>query len=220
VACTQTGAPMPIDLAALAAADHSAVVTMEMQRGVIGDLSKLRDLANEVAELGVIDRAAELLAAARRAGLRVVHCTAEFRPDLAGSAANAPLLAAMARLPGHLVEGTPAAEVVPELGPDAGDLIESRQHGVTPFGGTSLDVTLRNLGVSTVIVAGVSVNLGVLGLAIEAVNLGYRVVVATDAVCGFPRDYAEAVMQHSMALVATRATVAELITAWGETRGS
>jgi nicotinamidase-related amidase len=76
---------------------------------------------------------------------------------------------------------------------------------------------LRRLGTSTVVVAGVSVNLGVLGLAIEAVNLGYRVVVATDAVCGFPRDYADAVMQNSLSLVATRATVAEILSAWGET---
>jgi nicotinamidase-related amidase len=211
---------VPVDLRTLAAPDHSALLTMEMQRGIIGDLANLRDLADEVADLGVIARAAELARAARQAGLRVVHCTAEFRPDLAGSARNSPLLAAMARLPGHLLAGTPAAEVVPELGPDNADLIESRQHGVSPFGGTSLDVTLRNLGVSTVVVVGVSVNLGVLGLAIEAVNLGYRVVVASDAVCGFPRDYAESVMRHSMALLAARATVDEIVSAWGETPGS
>ena len=208
---------MPVDLRMLAAPEHSAVLTMEMQRGIIGDLANLRDLADEVADLGVIERAAQLVGAARQAGVRVVHCTAEFRPDLAGSALNSPLLAAMARLPGHLAAGTPAAQVVPALGPVDADLVESRQHGVSPFGGTSLDVTLRNLGVSTVVVAGVSVNLGVLGLAIEAVNLGYRVVVASDAVCGFPRDYAEAVMRHSIALVAARATVQEIITAWAET---
>ncbi len=68
------------------------------------------------------------------------------------------------------------------------------------------------------VIAGVSLNLGVLGLAIEAVNLGYRVVVATDAVCGLPRDYAENVMRHSIALVATRATVEDIISAWARTR--
>jgi nicotinamidase-related amidase len=77
---------------------------------------------------------------------------------------------------------------------------------VSPFIGTTLDPTLRALGVSTVVATGVSVNLGILGLAIEAVNLGYRVVVATDAVCGIPRDYADALTRNTLALVALLAT--------------
>ena len=40
---------------------------------------------------------------------------------------------------------------------------------------------------TTVVATGVSVNLGVLGLAIEACNLGYQVVVPRDAVAGHPR---------------------------------
>ncbi len=77
---------------------------------------------------------------------------------------------------------------------------------------------LRNLGVTTVVATGVSVNLGILGLAIEAVNLGYRVVVATDAVAGVPRDYADAVMRNTIALLATRATVDEIARAWSRDR--
>ena len=112
----------------------------------------------------------------------------------------------MLRRPEHLVDGTPAVELVPELGPAPGDLVSHRGHGVSPFTGTTLDPTLRALGVSTVVATGVSLNLGIVGLAVEAVNLGYRVVVATDAVCGVPRDYADAVMRHTLALVATLAT--------------
>jgi nicotinamidase-related amidase len=111
----------------------------------------------------------------------------------------------MLRRPEHLVDATPAVELVPELGPAPGDLVSHRSHGVSPFTGTNLDPTLRALGVSTVIATGVSVNLGIVGLAVEAVNLGYRVVVATDAVCGVPLDYAEAVTRHTLALVATLA---------------
>jgi nicotinamidase-related amidase len=205
---------VPVDLAALAARDHTAVLTMEMQRGIVGDLATLADLAGEVADLDVIGHTARLLQGARVAGVRVVHCTAEFRADRAGSAINAPMLAVMAKHPDHILVGSPAAELVPELGPEDSDVVSPRRHGLSPFGGTSLDVTLRNLAVSTVVATGVSVNLGVLGLALEAVNLGYRVVVATDAVCGFPREYAAAVMRHSMALVATRATVDDLLAAW------
>jgi nicotinamidase-related amidase len=205
---------VPIDLVELLAPSHTAMLTMEMQRGVVGDLTVIPELAIEVAARGVIESTARLAAAARLSGTRVIHCTAEFRTDRAGSAANAPMLAALLRNERHLEVGSEAAEIVPELGPDASDLVSSRRHGISPFTGTDLDAVLRNLGVGTVVATGVSVNLGVLGLAIEAVNLGYRVAVVTDAVAGVPRDYAESVIANTIALLATRVTVDEVIEAW------
>ena len=205
---------MPIDLVELVAPGHTAMLTMEMQRGVVGDLAVIPDLAAEVAAGNVIVNAARLGEAARRAGVRVVHCTAEFRADRAGSAVNAPMLAVMLRRPSHLEVGSPAAQVVGELGPDPSDIVSSRRHGISPFTGTDLDSILRNLGVGTIVATGVSLNLGVLGLAIEAVNLGYRVAVVTDAVAGVPPDYARAVMANTLALLATRVTVDDLIAAW------
>jgi nicotinamidase-related amidase len=68
--------------------------------------------------------------------------------------------------------------------------------------------------VTTVVATGVSVNLGVLGLAIEAVNLGYRVAVVTDAVAGVPREYGRAVIDNTIALLATRVAVDDVIAAW------
>jgi len=193
---------VPVTLADLVGDGRAAVLTMEIQRGVVGDLSSFPELAAAAQEIGLVANTARLLVAARAAEVPVVHCTAGFRPDRRGSPANAPLISAMLRRPEHLVEGTPAVELVPELGPEPEDLVSHRGHGVSPFTGTTLDPTLRALGVSTVVATGVSVNLGILGLAIEAVNLGYRVVVATDAVCGIPRDYADALMDHTLSLVA------------------
>jgi nicotinamidase-related amidase len=199
---------------ALVEPGHTAVLTMEMQRGVVGDLSTMDSLVAEVVAAGTIERTARLVAAARGAGTRVVHCTAEFRPDLAGTALNSPLIAVMARRPDQLRVGAPSTEVVPEVGLDEADIVVPRRHGVSPFTGTSLDATLRNLGVTTVVATGVSVNLAILGLSIEAVNLGYQVVLATDAVAGVPRDYARAVIENTLALLATRATVDEIAGAW------
>jgi nicotinamidase-related amidase len=70
---------------------------------------------------------------------------------------------------------------------------------------------LRALGVSTVIATGVSINLGIIGLAVEAVDLGYSVVIATDAVAGVPTDFADDVLRHTLALVATLAPVDDII---------
>jgi len=217
MASTRTGGgrSVPLDLNELLHPSHTAVVTMELQRGVVGDLATaMGGLTEEVKRRGTLGHAARLAAGARRAGVPVVHCTAEFRADRAGSPANSPLLAAMRRQPGHLLVGTPPTEVVPELGPDPADLVESRRHGISPFGGTSLDATLRALGATTLVVAGVSVNLGVFGLVVEAVNHGYRVAVAADAVAGVPTDYADAVLRNSIALLATLTTVDDVLGSW------
>ncbi|HEY2302678.1 MAG TPA: cysteine hydrolase [Acidimicrobiales bacterium] len=205
---------MPLDMATLVSPSHTAVLTMEMQRGVIGDLAAVPTLAEEVAAQGTIGRTSRLVVAARQAGVRVVHCTAEFRPDGAGSAGNCPVLAAARREPDRLIIGTPTVDVVPELGPEPADIISSRVHGMTPFTGTSLDVMLRNLGITTVIATGVSVNIGIVGLVIEAVDLGYQVVLPTDCVAGVPEEYAQAVIKNTLSLLTTRTTADKLIAIW------
>jgi nicotinamidase-related amidase len=206
---------VPIELSELVGTGQVAVLTMEIQRGVVGDLSSFPALADEVERVGLIANAARLTAAARRAGVPVVHCTAGFRADRSGSLLSAPLIAALLRRPDHLLEGTGAVELVPDLGAEPGDLVSHRRHGVSPFTGTALDPTLRALGVATVVATGVSLNLGIIGLAVEAVNLGYRVVVATDAVAGVPPSFADDVLRHTVALVATLATVDDVIAGFG-----
>lgn len=205
---------MAVDLAAMVGGGRAAVLTMELQRGVVGDRSSFPELAAAVDAGGVIEHTARLLAAARRKGVPVVHCTAGFAADRAGSPANAPLITAMLRRAEHLLEDTDAVELVPGLGDCSGDLVSHRRHGVAPFGGTDLHDQLRALGVDVVVATGVSLNLGIVGLCVEAVDLGYRVVVPRQAVAGVPDDYAGAVMEHTVALVATVVDVDELVSMW------
>jgi nicotinamidase-related amidase len=203
-----------IDLAELANPQHTALLVMEMQRGVVGDLAKFPDLAEICERRGVLSNAALAVSAARAAGVRVVQCTAAFRADRAGShTGNSPFLKSLLRDPEHMLEGTCAIEVLPALwSPD--DLESRRYHGFSPFTGTSVDQTLRSLDVRTVVAIGVSLNLGIPGLCLEAVNLGYKVVVLTDAVAGIPEEYGEAVLANTISLLAARVTTEDLISAW------
>jgi len=81
--------------------------------------------------------------------------------------------------------------------------------------GTQLDPMLRNLGVTTIVGVGVSVNIGMTNFAFDAVNRGYRFVMPTDAVAGVPDDYAAAVLANTIALVATLTTTRAVLDAWG-----
>jgi nicotinamidase-related amidase len=201
-------------LAEIAGREKTAILTMEMQRGVVGDLAKIRALADVVASDGIPKRLGELVLGARAAGVPVVHCRAAFRRDRKGSFFNIPLVNRMLEDPNYLVLGEPGAEVIPELGPDPRDLDTVRTHGMSPFHGTNLDMGLRSLGVQTVVATGVSLNVGIPGVVIEALNHGYHVVLVTDCVAGYPTDYAKQVVEHGLARITTRATAQELLDLW------
>jgi nicotinamidase-related amidase len=68
--------------------------------------------------------------------------------------------------------------------------------------------------VRTVVLMGVSLNLGVTGAALSAVDLGYQVIVVRDAVVGLPKEYADAMIEHTLSMIATIVTAEELIAAW------
>ncbi|MFM8303480.1 MAG: cysteine hydrolase family protein [Actinomycetota bacterium] len=204
---------MPPELAALVAASHTAVLTIEVQTDVVGEDSMLPDLA--AAARTIVPDIATLCRAARAAGVVVVHGTAEFRPDGIGGNTNARLFAATAKRRASGAPGPPVPAVLhPALGAEPGDLVIPRRHGVSALHDTGMDSALRNAGVTTLVVTGVSVNVAVTGTVIEAVNRGYQVVVPRDAVGGVGADYVEAVLDNTIALLATMTTTAALIAAW------
>lgn len=187
------------------------VVTMELERGVVGDLATLTQLRDCATTRGTLDACGRLVTAARARDVSVVHCIAEWRSDRRGTVLNAPLTKALARNPGQILAGTDAVALVDQLGDTTGDLTSIRRHGLTPFTGTDLDALLRSLDTTTVVVCGVSLNVGVLGLCLSAADLGYRVVVPSDAVVGVPAEYGDAVIANTLAMIATITTVDELL---------
>ena len=191
---------------------HTALVTSEVQNGVVGSRSALPALAEAAAPM--IGRLGLLCPVARAAGVQVIHAVGARRADAKGSNSNARLFLGVRRSPVALLPGSPEVAVVPELGPEPEDLVLSRLHGLNPMAGTDLDPILRNLGVTTIVVTGVSVNVAVTNLVMDAVNLGYQVVLPRDAVCGLPASYADEVIDNTLALLATVTTVDDLIEAW------
>jgi biuret amidohydrolase len=191
---------------------RTAIVAQECQGAVIGPDAGLAMLAEE-ARREALPNIVRLLPAARAADVPIVHCLVQRRPDGLGSNHNAKIFT-MSRGAVDLTPGTPGAEVLPELGPEPSDLVLRRWHGVGPMGGTDLDAVLRNLGVSTIVVVGVSLNIAIPNLVMDAVNAAYRVVVPADAVAGIPTEYGAAVIANTLSLLATITTTDDLLAAW------
>jgi nicotinamidase-related amidase len=192
---------------------RTAVVTSEIQKGVIGAEAALPELA-KAAQATMLPAVARLVRSARAAGVEVVHATFARRVDGKGTNTNARLFAGVARSPVKLLPGSDATKVVDEVGVAPSDVVLTRSHGLSPMSGTDLDSVLRNLGVTTIVVAGVSVNVAITNLVMDAVNRGYQVVLPRDAVCGVPADYADAVIDNTLSLLATLTTVDELTAIW------
>jgi nicotinamidase-related amidase len=201
-------------LADLTAPAHTAIVTQECQGAVIGPNAGLVQLAEEARRVA-LPNIARLLPVARAAGVRVVHCVVQRRPDGLGSNHNARIFA-IGRGEVDIRPGTPGASVLPELGPASTDLVLSRWHGVGPMGGTDLDAVLRNLGVSTIVVVGVSLNIAIPNIVMDAVNAAYRVIVPRDAVAGIPAEYGSAIIDNTLSLLATITSTDDLLKAWSQ----
>ncbi|MEZ0356837.1 cysteine hydrolase [Mycobacterium sp. SA01] len=191
---------------------HTVIVTQELQGAVVGPDAGLAALARE-AEREALPNIARLLPAARTAGVTVVHCLVQRRPDGLGSNHNAKLFAIGAGGV-DIAPGSPGATLLPQFGPAPGDLVLSRWHGLGPMGGTDLDAILRNLGATTIVAVGVSLNVAIPNLVMDAVNAGYRVVLPRDAVAGVPAEYGTAIIDNTLALLATITTTEQLIAAW------
>lgn len=197
-----------------------AIVCFEMQRGVVGDLFTMPVIRDAVEESGVIGHIARLMEGCRRAGIPVIHMTAARRPDGHGGYANMPYInrqqADLKDNPAakRLELGNPGVEVVPELrGTD--DIVLHRLHGVSGFHDTGLDTMLRSLGKRTIILTGSSVNRGITGTAIEGINHGYHLVIPREAVCGYPLEYKELMLEHSLQAIARICTVDAILATLG-----
>jgi nicotinamidase-related amidase len=212
--------PTPLErLRDLARPEHTVVLTMELQKGVVGDLAILPALPVVVREVGLLEVAGRVCKAARASQIRVVHAMVEQRTDGVGQPVNSKVFAMLAKQRAQTGSaptdiGQPGVALVDELAEQPSDVKVARMHGMTPFTGTELDAVIRSLGATTIVLVGVSLNLGILGAALSALDLGYQVIIVRDAVVGVPKEYGDAVLENSLAMIATIVDADELLAVW------
>jgi nicotinamidase-related amidase len=138
----------------------------------------------------VIANAAKLLSAARNSATMVAHARADHPPgtkslNITDSENRPPLI----------TRGTPEAEIVPDLTPQAGEF-QIAKHRWSAFHGTNLDSALRGRGAGTIILCGGSTEIGVASTAYAARDLGYNLVVVSDACTSSKRAVHDQLMRE------------------------
>ncbi|CAB4364255.1 MAG: isochorismatase family protein [Actinobacteria bacterium] len=203
---------MAIDLAPFLDPRHTAVVALEVQENMLDPHKALiPGVAAHAEAIGLVDNVAALMAAARRVGAPVVYVSDARRDDGKGAVKNLMIGRSIA---GAESRSWSHGAIHHRLTPHEGDISLGREHGMTGFYATPLDAYLRNLDVTTVILVGVSANIAVNGTAIEAMNLGYRVVVPSDCVAGDPPEYVQQLLKFTIRNVGVVAPVQGILDHW------
>jgi nicotinamidase-related amidase len=197
----------------LDAGQRAALVISECQRGVLDpSIAIFPGLADQAAARDIVGKIERLAAAFRAAGFPVVHVHAAHREDFGGVVPNS-LISARSKKMHTMVEGTPAVEPVEGAIPEPSDYVSGRIAGIGMWYGTSLDSTLRNNGVSTVVLCGVSTNLALFAGSVGAVDRGYSVVLPEDATAGATPEQHEWMVTNTLPLLAAMSTADEVIAA-------
>ncbi|MCC7024292.1 MAG: cysteine hydrolase [Thermomicrobiales bacterium] len=192
---------------------NTALLIVDMQNDNLspGGAASESGAVEHAREQDVVAHVRALAYAARAAGVPVFHNHFVVEPGAPGVGRNAPLFASISG-GGMVVRGTWGATPVAGVEPRLGDFTLERAR-MSAFNGTQLDILLRNLGVSTVVVCGVWTNMAVEHTARDAADRGYRVVVVSDATSTINAEWQHAALNYALTNIATIATTEQVVAA-------
>jgi nicotinamidase-related amidase len=173
------GLSIPTALEDLCEPRRTALLVYDTQ---IGICSQIREGAR------IVERCAVALAAARRAGMRVVFTrhlscpnswmgTTQLRTAMAWQRTVDP-----EAVKSWFLRGAPASEIVPELTPSADELVLDKM-SMSAFEGTPLTYVLKDCDILGVAIVGIALEIGIEPTVRHATDLGFVSIVLADA-CG------------------------------------
>jgi nicotinamidase-related amidase len=177
-------APLTLDLA------RTALIIIDMQRDFLEPGGFGAALGNDVSRLQVaVGPCRDVLAAARRSRVLVIHTREGHRPDLSDAPPHkvergdpALRIGAPGPMGRILVRGEPGHDIIPELYPIAGEPVIDKP-GKGAFYQTDLELMLKNRAIDTLLVCGVTTEVCVNTTVREANDRGFRCIVLSDC-CG------------------------------------
>ena len=187
--------PVALDLAA------PALVIIDMQRDFMEPGGFGETLGNDVSQLArAVKPIASVLAAAREAGILVIHTREGHLPDLSDAPPakverGKPSLrigdpGPMGRI---LIRGEDGHDIIPELYPLDSEIVIDKP-GKGAFYATELGDTLQNYGIENLLVCGVTTEVCVNTTVREANDRGYECVVLSDCVGSYFPEFQKAAL--------------------------
>ena len=169
--------------------DKTALVVIDMQRDFLLPGGFGESLGNDVGQLlKVVPPLTALIAAARAAGIMVVHTREGHRPDLSdcppaklNRGAPSKRIGDPGKYGRILIRGEYGHDIVDELAPIDGEVIIDKP-GKGAFYATELSDVLTEAGITQLLVTGVTTEVCVHTTTREANDRGYECLVVSDCV--------------------------------------
>lgn len=167
--------------------NRTALVVVDMQNGFCSAGGSTAKLGLSIERTGrTVTPMRRLIDAFHAAGAPVVYTKFVLRPDYA----DAGLLRTKFRLlhsTGHMVEGSWDAAIVGDLRPADTDFVV-RKRRFDSFYDTELELTLRCQGIDTLVIAGVTTNIGVECTVRAAFARDYEVIIPREATASYTEE--------------------------------
>jgi nicotinamidase-related amidase len=186
--------PYPLSLAPTT----TALVIIDMQRDFLEPDGFGEMLGNDVSLLGrVVEPLTGVLAVARELGMMIVHTREGHRPDLSDCPPSKLARGNLATPIGSagpngriLVRGERGHDIVDALAPAPGEVVLDKP-GKGAFCATDLELLLRNAGITSLIVTGVTTEVCVHTTVREANDRGFECLVLSDCVGSYFPEFHE-----------------------------
>lgn len=172
-----------------------AIILIDMARDFVeegGFIANAGGAAYRDAARGIIAPLQKVLAAARKAGVTVIFSTDEHTPeDLE-----------LRKWPPHSMKGTKWAEILPELGPEPGDLVLPKTT-YSGFLSSDIEKHLKDRGIESVYMTGLHTDCCCRHTSGDLFQRGYDIVWITDALQAFTQEAHDAGLEYYKTYYAT-----------------
>jgi nicotinamidase-related amidase len=177
----------------------SALVIIDMQRDFLEPGGFGAALGNDVSMLqAAVGPCRETLSAARAIGMLTIHTREGHRPDLTDAPPHkvergdpATRIGAPGPMGRILIRGEPGHDIIPELYPLPNEPVIDKP-GKGAFYQTDLELMLKNRGIDTLFVCGVTTEVCVNTTVREANDRGFRCIVLSDCCASYFPKFHEA----------------------------
>jgi nicotinamidase-related amidase len=143
---------------------------------------------------GIVGVCGDLIEQCRATETPVLYTKVEYKAD--GSNTPQAIATGIAQPTEYLIERSPGTDIVMRLAPKGEDVVATKNL-VSAFSSQNFDQSLRDLGIGTLIVAGLAAEGGVRATVDEGIARGIRTIVVADA-CG---AFSESSYQEMMNLI-------------------
>jgi gluconolactonase len=195
----------------------TALIIQDLQNDVIADGGAFAESGSpqHAKDQNVVENVKNLAAAARAAGIPVLHVHYIVEPGAPGLKLNAPLFQGV-KDSNALVRDSWGAAPVEGLEPQEGDFIVQKMR-MSAWQGTRLENLLRGFGIETIVITGAWTNMSIEHTARTGADMGYTIFVPEDGCSTMNADWHNASINYALQNVCTVTTCAEVADAIGAT---